>query len=290
MSDLFHPELILCPTDYSDSAVKALRYADEFARCFESRLLVMYADSFQPPPYFTSGQINELAKSIKKAREKAGKYLNRWVDEHVSRSAIPKDTRIVETTPVNAILVTAEQNNAGLIVMGTHGMSGFNRFMLGSVTERVLHETNRPVLTVRGGRVLTEMSRPLISRVLCPVNYSEIARKALQHAAMIAECFRAELLALHVVEQGEEGGEEEFKRQLCSWMNPEQRNSCNLRQLVLRGNPSDHIIATAAANGCDMIVLGAQHRRFFDTTVIGTTTVHVTRHSECPVFTVVQAE
>ncbi|MCL5420992.1 MAG: universal stress protein, partial [Nitrospirae bacterium] len=165
---VFRPELILCPTDFSDSALVALRYAQEFARCFGSRLLVIYVDSIGAPPYFTTSQIEELVKSIKQAREAAQRHLAKYVEDRLA-GAENIETEIVEGTAVSSILRIAKKRNAGLIVMGAHGMSGFNRLMLGSATKRVLHETDCPVLTVRGGDSATTIP-PSITRMLCPGN------------------------------------------------------------------------------------------------------------------------
>ncbi len=283
MTKEFRPESILCPIDFSDTALAALRYAVEFARCFQSRLLVIYADSLTPPPYFTSDQIDSLVKSIKKARNAAELHLKKYVQDHIgSHGNI--ETGIIEGDAVSAILRTADRRQAGLIVLGAHGMSGFNRMMLGSVTERILHQAGKPVLTVHARKGPSTSSAPTVAHILCPVNYSKAAFKALRHAAVVAECFDAELLALHVAEK-EEGGDR-LKDILCSQLSPEQQKGCKLSQMNVKGDPSEKIIETALSHDCDMIVLAARHRLFFDTTVIGKTTVHVTRHSPCPVLIV----
>jgi len=59
----------------------------------------------------------------------------------------------MEALPADGIGQLAALKNANLIVMGTHGRSGLNRWMLGSVAERVLRESLVPVLTVRSARV-----------------------------------------------------------------------------------------------------------------------------------------
>jgi len=58
--------------------------------------------------------------------------------------------------------------------------------------------------------------------------------------------------------------------------------------MVRRGDAAAQVIDYACADAAGMIILGAQHKRFADTTVIGTTTVRVTRHAFCPVLTVVR--
>jgi nucleotide-binding universal stress UspA family protein len=286
--ETFQPKLILCPTDFSEPATLALHYGKHLADCFDAGLLVLYADPFSPPPYFTAGQVEDLAKTIEHFKRAAHEYLTRYVREHIGGSG--KVERVVaENQTVPAILLTAEEKKVDLIVMGTHGRSGLNRLKLGSVTEKVLHETDRPVLTVREKKGAAEPSRVSVQQVLCPVNYSEVALKALEHALEMSKCFKAELLVLHVIEsqltdikEGEEHG------RLCAWVPDSIRSRCSLKEIVRRGDAAEQIIEAATSGGCDIIVLGAQHKRFHDTTVLGTTTLRVTRHAPCPVLTVIR--
>ena len=96
---------------------------------------------------------------------------------HALRQAASVETRLVEGMPADAILKLAAEARAGAIVMGTHGRTGYNRWMLGSVAERVLRDSPAPVLTVR-----REPERP-IRHILCPVNDMEVSREALSVAA-----------------------------------------------------------------------------------------------------------
>jgi nucleotide-binding universal stress UspA family protein len=286
--ETFEPKFILCPTDYSELATLALRYGMRFANCFGAQLMVLYADPFSPPPYFTSGQVENLSKEIERSKGTAREYLIRYVKKHVGNLPEPAEVVVVQNEPVPAILDAAEHGNAGLIVMGTHGRSDFRRFLLGTVAEKILHETDRPVLTVREKRSGGTASKVSIEHVLCPINYTEVALKALEHAVAVSKCFGAELLVLHVIEshaadvtdQGEHA-------RLCSWIPDGIRARCSLKEIIRRGNAAEQIIEMASSAGCDIIVLGAQHKRFSDTTVIGMTTLRVTRHAPCPVLTVV---
>ena len=286
--EAFQPKTILCPMDFSEPATLALRYGKHLADCFDARLVVLYADPFSPPPYFTAGQVEEVAKTIKHLKGAAHEYLTRYVREHISGSGEVEGV-VAENQTVPAILITAEEKKADVIVMGTHGWSGINRFMLGSVTEKVLHETDRPVLTVREKKSAAEPSRVSIQQILCPVNYSEVAHKALEHAVEMSKCFKAELLVLRVIEsRSSEVKDEDEHNRLCAWVPDGIRSRCSLKEMVRRGDAAEQIIEAATSGGCDMIVLGAQHKRFHDTTVLGTTTLRVTRHALCPVLTVIR--
>lgn len=287
--ELFQPKLILSPTDFSELATFAVRYAKEMAACSGARLLVLYADPFLPPPHFTTRQVDEVIQALERSKQAAHEHLAGYVREHVGE-AVEAEAIVVEAMAVPAIVETAERRNADLIVMGTHGRSGLSRVMLGSVTERVLRETDRPVLTVRHKRGVAEPTVS-IKQVLCPVNYTEVALKALEHAVAVAQCFNAELWVLNVIESPDSSGAEQQElERLCGWIPQNVRVRCGLKEIVRQGNAAEQIIAVASALSCDMIVLGAQHKRFFDTTVIGTTTVRVTRHAPCPVLTVIRRE
>jgi nucleotide-binding universal stress UspA family protein len=286
--ELFQPKLILCPTDFSESATLALHYGKYLSDCFDARLLVLYADPFSPPPYFTSGQLEDLARTIENFKEAAHEYLTRYVSEHIGGSS-KVEMIVAENQTVPAILLTAEEKKVDMIVIGTHGRSGINRLMLGSVTEKVLHETDHPVLTVRERKGAAELSKASVQQVLCPINYTEVALMALDHAVAISKCFEAELVVLHVIEShSTDIKEKDEHSRLCAWIPDDLRLRCSLKEIVRRGDAADQIIEVSSSASCDMIVLGAQHKHFQDTTVLGTTTIRVTRHAPCPVLTVIR--
>ena len=286
--ELFQPKLILCPTDFSEPATLALYYGKHLADCFNGSLVVLYADSFSPPPYFTSGQVEDLAKEIGRFKGAAHEYLTHYVSEHIGGSS-KVEMVVAENQTVPAILLAAKEKKADMIVMGTHGRSGINRLILGSVTEKVLHETDRPVLTVREKKGAAELSRVSVQQVLCPINFTKVALKALEHATAISKCFEAELLVLHVIESHSTDIKETDEHgRLCAWIPDDIRSRCNLKEIVRRGDAAEQITEVASSAGCDIIVLGAQHKRFHDTTVIGTTTIRVARHAPCPVLTVIR--
>jgi nucleotide-binding universal stress UspA family protein len=282
----FRPSVILCPTDFSEMATFALKYAQTLAAGFGARLIVLYAEPCDPPPYFTPGQEKEILATRERLKKAGAAHLSRYVSEH----GLGEDTKtlVVDEAPVQAILRTADQNEAW-IVMGTHGRSGWSHVLLGSVAERVLHETDRPVLTARYKQGASEPPSISIRQVFCPVNFTEVAGQALEAAVAVAERFAAELIVLRVVEPGSDlASEQGAMDRLCAWIPNAVRARCNLKEIIRRGDAAEQIITAALSSRCDMIVLGAQHRRFFDATVIGTTTVQVTRHAPCPVLTVIR--
>jgi len=274
---------ILAATDFSELATKALDYGVELARRTGAEIVVVYADPFLPPPHFTADQMDQIVTTLDLHRAAARKELDRYSAENVP-SEVPLRTMVVEDTAAAAIVRTAEEIDADVIVMGTHGRGGFNRFLLGSVTERVLRETSKPLLTVREA-VAPAAGAPSRPRVLCPVNFSDAAHAALDVAVSFSNMLDADLVVLHVAEDDSETSRELAGR-VASWLPPYALRT-TADKLILEGDAAERVIEYAKRNAIDLIVLGASHRRFSDTSVLGTTAVRITRHAPIPVLTVV---
>lgn len=276
------PRNILCPVDLSDASVPALRYAEALSKCGGARITALYANAILMPPYFTESQLELLTEQFRNSTAAAEGGLARFVARALGPGSQHVEIKVVEAMPVDGILRTARETAADLIAMGTHGRSGVNRWMLGSVAERVLRESRIPVLTVRGD--LWAQAPVSIQNILCPVNDSAVARRSLQLATKLAECLDATVTALHVKEQDSKGQIPDLR----DWIGTHGRPQREIRELNREGEPSKEIIAVALETRCDLLILGAHHRLFFDSTVIGTTTVRTVRHAPCPVLTVVE--
>jgi nucleotide-binding universal stress UspA family protein len=97
------------------------------------------------------------------------------------------------------------------------------------------------------------------------------------------------VIALHINEnQSDDTKETDEHDRLCAWIPPEFRSECSIKEWVRQGDAAEQIIHAATSEGCDLVVLGAQHKKFRETTVLGTTTLKVTRHSSCPVLVITQ--
>jgi nucleotide-binding universal stress UspA family protein len=277
---------ILVPTDLSDLADQAMRYAGLLAGTFGSRLTLMYADE----AYFPVDLVEmPLAYALETAPETTTRLYERL--RETATDLLPGlgvETSIVRDVPARAIVHTAKNAAVDLIVMSTHGRHGWRRALLGSVTETVLHQTDRPLITVTPG-IFTAAQEPRIRTVLCPVNFTFIAREALQHACKLAAAFDAELVILYVAEGYQPPQLRDVEAAFELWVEPALRPRVRYRlSLATEGDPAEGVLKAAAEASADLIVIGAQHRFFSDATVIGTTTERITRFARCPVMTVVR--
>lgn len=267
---------IICPVDFGELSAYALRHANLLAGCRNAQVIAIYANWFEAPAYFTAGRVEELQKQFREALGEAERSLKAFVDSTLGESGDKVEARVVEALPADGILGLAASTGADLIVMGTHGRTGVNRWMLGSVTERILRESPVPLLTVRAA------PRGPVRRILSPIDGTEASRNAFRLAAGLGVCFDAEITAVYV----HESGSAQSAPDLCNWIPVEARQRCNIRELVRHGDPAEEIVALASEQAFDLLAIGAPHRRFFEGLVLGTTTLRAVRHAPCPVLTV----
>ena len=138
---------ILVPVDFNALSSAALEYASHLAARTGAELIVIYADTFDPPAEFTATQTEALVASIAESQRKTAEELERYAHEHVPETVAMR-TELRKALPVPAILAAIEQHQPDLVVMGTHGRGALARLMLGSVTESVLAAATASVLTI----------------------------------------------------------------------------------------------------------------------------------------------
>ena len=136
---------VLCPTDFSTASDVALEYATRMAKNLKARLIMVHVEE---PPFAYGG--GELYYGVIEPDETA---LRKMLAElRPTDPDVRYEHRLLVGTPAKEIVHLAEQEQAELIVMGSHGRGGLARMMLGSVAEIVLRKAPCPVLIVKHPR------------------------------------------------------------------------------------------------------------------------------------------
>jgi nucleotide-binding universal stress UspA family protein len=144
---------ILLPSDGSDAAAVATEHALDLARRYDARLHVLYVVDQSA----VGGMMSE-STLVASALETEGTEVVEAVAQLAGDHGVDVVTSVVTGHPSRAILDYAKEHDVDLVVMGTHGRSGIDRYLLGSVTERVVRRADVPVLAVREGEQSTESS------------------------------------------------------------------------------------------------------------------------------------
>ena len=213
------------------------------------------------------------------------------------------DAVVREGNTAVEILEQATSMKADLLVIGTHGRSGFERLLLGSVAEKVLRKASCPVLTVPSGLPDSMLTGPVLyKRIVCPVDFSESSMHALKYAISLAQEADGQLTVLHVVAQefdslagfaydaGMTVGDFLKEREIALQQRLEEvvaaaPEFCRLESLMRHGKAGREVLRVAEEKHCDVIVMGLQGRGSADPLFFGSTTQHVVRHASCPVLT-----
>ncbi len=141
---------ILCPVDFSPGSEQVIEEARELAGALNAELELIHA--YQMPVLaLPDSSVTVSPTYVVELTSRAQRELDRHA-EQLEADGITTTTRVLEGNPSDAIVDCARDSDATMIVMGTHGHSGFRRFLLGSTAERVVRTATVPVLTVRVGQ------------------------------------------------------------------------------------------------------------------------------------------
>ena len=288
---------ILCPVDLSDLSRRALAYAAALCGSSTSRLRVLEVIEIALPPM--PGRHWQGFCLTEEMRAECLDELDRFVAPLRWDGAAP-EIRLVEGHVVAQVLAEAEAMPADLVVMGTHGRGGFERFVLGSVTEKVLHKARCPVLAVPAGDHHIPQRDPF-GTVLCALDFSKASLAALEYAEALARR-GGQVVLVHVVDwpfgdshagpmppeidELRRSLENSGAQQLHDAVSANARTRVRLEEVVATGKPHREILRRAREHSADLIVMGAHGRRGLDVGLLGSTTNHVIRDAPCPVLTV----
>ena len=150
---------ILVGTDFSEPSDAARRTAIELARRLGAELEIVHVEEPLPAYAFSEGALPDLPRLQEEVRSWAEREVEQQAKE-ARAAGVPVTTAVLLGTPANAIVEAARTDGADLIVVGTHGRTGFERILLGSVAERVVRTASCPVLTVRNTPAAQQDARP----------------------------------------------------------------------------------------------------------------------------------
>ncbi len=290
-------KLILCPVDFSEFSVRAYHYALSLAEHYGAKVVAQHIVELSRYPYAdyvaSTGDFAEFCRTL---QEGGQQRLGAFLKAH-SHEAIRPELVVHEGTAPDCILSYAQKHNANLIVMGTHGRRGYDRVVLGSVTNRVMRRASCPVLAICKPQQesITEGHERRhvhhLSRILFCTDFSDNSERALSYALSATDEYDAELTLLHVLEDIRNPSKAQAAvatatGQLDKLVPAEIRKALKIKTAVRVGKPYQQIIELALEGHIDMVVMGVRGRGAMDLAVFGSTTYRVLQLGPCPVLAV----
>jgi nucleotide-binding universal stress UspA family protein len=288
---------ILCPVDLSDVSDHAIAHAVLIASWYKSRITALHVLNPALVPGTEFALVGGDPATVLSQDEIAA------VREQVARrfetaAAVDVDVLVRTGSAAHQIVERARSLPADLIVIGTHGVGGFQHLVLGSVTEKVLRQALCPVLTVPPHALATS-SLPF-KRLLCPVDFSDSSLAALDLALSLAREGDAQLTILHVLEwmagsdpsmtrpfnpEYVQQSEQEVTRKMQELVPQSMREWFHPTTRIAHGKAYREILAIATEERSDLIVMGVHGRNALDLMLFGSTTNQLVRRATCPVLT-----
>ena len=288
---------IIFSTDFSDASLHAFPHAVELARRTGSALTVLYVHlPFADDPYHEA-MCTDMTSHVKGFIDGSFAKLKIMVPDG-------PELELEEVRNISAaagILEYLEDVNADMVVLGTHGHSRITKFLLGSVTEKVVRYSPVPVLTVGPDREGYRSSE-LYKRILVPYDFSGYAKSAVEKGLRLSRLYGAKMWIIYVVEQEVFPGHikswkkhvsaevpgllEELKASLNTELGLADIDDVEIQVQVGQGDGKAHkeICSFAEDNEIDLVVMGTYGLSGVEKVLLGSTTERVIRMASCPVM------
>jgi len=288
---------ILVPLDGSELAERALNPALTLVQQVKGEAILLSVPVLKE--MFVSGgngySVLLPEDSLQESQQELMGYLQ-TVAQNWARPDVLLRTEVIKGDEASVIVETAAAENVDLIVMSTHGYSGLTRWMLGSITEKVLRAAPCPVLVMR--------SLDPISRILITLDGSELAEYSIEPGLEFAQQYGGEVILLRVehsqesflprfgppqmpseAPRDEDRGQKkvsDFAKIYLKRMVESQRLSGqHIETAVSFGSPAEGILDFAELNQIDLIVMSTHGRTGLAHWVYGSVTEKVLRGAEC---------
>jgi nucleotide-binding universal stress UspA family protein len=288
---------VICPVDLTDPSTRALTYAFAWARWYGAQVHVVHVS----PLAVVAAPLAGVAVTLD---QRPASEILRDVEQYVARvpnPGVPVDIQVNEGDAPVFIRKHAERYQRAVIVMGSHGRTGLERFVMGSVAERVVGSGVAPVLVVPPHDAHPE-TEPVFHHILCAVDLLPSSMEGLRYAMSLAREADAVLEVVYVAEDA--GAEEvqltqhfrvpEYVRQraeeslqeIRQHIPAEAREGCTIHERVIYGTPATAILQAARDSKADVIVMGAGDRAHLRSLWLGSTTSRIAHDAGCPMLIV----
>ncbi|SDQ56824.1 universal stress protein [Natronobacterium texcoconense] len=287
-------DTILVPTDGSQGVEATIDHAIDLALTYDAAVHALYVvDQGTGLADLSTDQREELSAPS----ERLGREATITVTNRAEENGLEAARAVREGVAHREILAYADEHDADLITMGTHGRTGRERARLGSTTERVISLGDVPVLSVR----LSDEAVPAagFDRIVVPTDGSDAAERAAENALEIAQRYDADVRVVYVVDTTiysledaprsiigllTEGGENATETIAAM----ARERDLSVRTDVRRGVPADELGKYATAADADLVAMGTRGRAAGAASdrLLGSTTARVLGRSTVPVLAI----
>ena len=273
---------ILVPLDGSHLSEQVLPYVRMLAGSF--KLPVHLFQSYGPVSEELADPLHGryLDAVSESYRNDATDYLH-GIGKTMEEIGVEVRCSVREGRPAHLIVDEAEKNPGTLIAMSTHGRSGVSRWLLGSITNKVLHATNAPLLVVRASEEDNAAPPSELTSIIVPLDGSTLAEESLPHVIGLARNMNLKVILVRVESDGEEVNNN-YLHAIQDRLSDEGVGSVEKR--VLHGHPAVNIVDLAHDTAKSLVTMTTHGHSGIGRWVLGSVTDRVVRYSGDPVLVI----
>lgn len=276
---------ILVPIDFSELSRRALRAANQWVRKFGGHITPMHAYEaitdldgfhFYGPDESVAGDLNKVERAVRHLLDESARQ---DVDSSHLRNGL-----FIMGNPARSIAQSSV--NYDLIVISSHGRSGFSRFLLGSITDKVIRLSPVPVLVVEDETALLTLER-----ILVPTDLSLNSESAFPIASEIANATGAaiELLYVHVCDSSEAIATDALENRVRAFANQHfagVSGGIGINVMLSGGSAHQGIYQFLQEKKCNLIVMATTGKSGLEHLLLGSTSAEVVRYVQTAVLLV----
>jgi nucleotide-binding universal stress UspA family protein len=280
---------ILCPVDFFPASDAALNNAAELAANYDARIHLLHVITpLLPTAYEYAIDTASIMDSLEKNAAEEMKALVARAKE----AGVCADVELRIGDVYDEIKQCIEAEKPELVVMGTHGRRGVERWFMGSTTEKLMRHCPVPLLTISASGEKLAAAAPRFRRILVTTDFSEGTADALAYAFFVAQENDSRIMLLHVVHDATADVSGKYRdlllkgvdEQLQELIPPEARNWCDVVTSVKTGAPYRIILRTLEDEKVDLLVMNIHGKGMLDRALLGSTAERVVRAASCPVM------
>jgi nucleotide-binding universal stress UspA family protein len=272
---------ILIPTDFSETGLLAIEHGAFMAKLFKAELHLLHVLEVNEYAYDIPEPVLRLTK-IDSLQEIVGKKMKEVSDN------IRKDYGVIPLTMSSTGRIAteienyAEENKIDLIIMGTHGASGFEEFFMGSNAHKVVNRANCPVITVQ-----MHATRLGFTNIVLPIDNTPHSRQKVDYAIELAKHYQATIHILGLLESHEDNDEGKFNIKIDSVEEAVKKAGLRCTRKIVEGtNLAVSSMTYSKEINADLIMIMTDHESSLTGIFIGPFAKQIVNHSKIPVMSI----
>ena len=277
---------ILIPVDFSETSEIVMAEAIMLAKLLKAEVHLIHVIEFKGYYFAVIPETQTILPSYPELEKAVEKKMEELLEKIKNKFAISPEIFITSGNVDSEIINFSKEKKFDLIVMGTHGTSGFNELFLGSNAQRVVTLSDVPVLTMQ-----SKLKHSGFKNILIPIDNSLHSREKVNMAMLIANVYGA---TLHIIGLPDSGDMEVLNKINIKIESVEKiiinDNLPHKTTIVHDKNLAEDALKYAEENNCDLIVINTGHESKLTGIFLGAFAQQIVNHSKIPVLSIKHAE